>query len=149
MSESCSTCYSCIGIGADQEFVDKVSSTFGGLPSPHGTFVASLESNCLNFQDTTTHDVRTSISVSKSFSERVKFMGWSKLRSNITGGDNKTGPGRFLLADDKTVEIYDALDDTWNATVTQGHGAIKAVEFGKGVDEIVITSDFQVSYEFS
>jgi len=72
-------------------------------------------------------------------------MGWSSLRSNTTEVNDGDVPQRFFLADEKTVEIYDSLDNTWSATVNQGHGAIKAVEFGKDINEIVVTSDFQVS----
>jgi hypothetical protein len=51
---------------------------------------------------------------------------------------------RVLLADDETILVFDANDEKWTATISQGFGGIRNVEFGRNADEVVVFSDFQV-----
>ena len=77
-------------------------------------------------------------------------MGWNgikpgKRRSGIDKTEEEGGGQlRILVADEDTIQIFDMKDDKWTATINQGLGGIKNVEFGRNQDEIIVFSDYQV-----
>lgn len=74
---------------------------------------------------------------------------WNGFRCKRRSGiDNSEEEGRhtqrILLADDETIQVFDVNDEKWTATISQGFGGIKNVEFGRNADEVIVFSDFQV-----
>jgi hypothetical protein len=69
-----------------------------------------------------------------------------KRRSGIDNAEEEgTAMQRVLLADEETIQVFDVRDDKWTATISQGFGGIKNVEFGRNEDEVIVFSEFQVS----
>ena len=55
---------------------------------------------------------------------------------------------RILVADEETIQVYDLKDEKWTATINQGFGGIRNVNFGRNQDEVIVFSDYQVAYTF-
>ena len=53
---------------------------------------------------------------------------------------------RILVADEETIQVYDLKDELWNATINQGFGGIRNVDFGRNQDEVIVFSDYQVVF---
>lgn len=134
-------------------------------PSPNGTLIASIVSPKLVIRSATTLQVQRVVNLNPRFAKEIKFMKWSpippsdgygstawngfpvmlKRRSGIDNSEEEgTTNHRILLADEDTIQVFDAKDEKWTATISQGFGGIKNVEFGRNEDEVVVFSDFQV-----
>ena len=127
------------------------SAIYSALPSADGNVIASLELNSLTFLDTSLLTVQRVVKLAKDFSERIQFMKWysdDDFSSTSSDHDEHNSivnkPMRLLLADEKIVQIFDSADERWTATINQGFGGIKAIEFGRNCDEILVFSDFLV-----
>lgn len=51
---------------------------------------------------------------------------------------------RLLVADSEQIQVYDMKDDKWTATINQGFGGIKNVDFGRNQDEVIVFSDYEL-----
>jgi len=134
----------------------------GSVPSPNGTLIASIVPPKLVVRSASTLHVQRVINLNPRFASNVNFMKWSPVPSNDTisapwngfwckrrsGIDNSEEEGtitqRVLLADEETIQVFDVKDEKWTATISQGFGGIKNVEFGRNADEVVVFSEFQV-----
>lgn len=134
----------------------------GSVPSPNGTLIASIVPPKLVVRSASTLHVQRVINLNPRFAANVKFMKWSPVPSNDvisaawngfwckrrSGIDNSEEEGtitqRVLLADSDIIQVFDVKDEKWTATISQGFGGIKNVEFGRNADEVVVFSEFQV-----
>lgn len=138
-------------------------ATNGSVPSPNGAFIASIVPPKLVVRSASTLHVQRIINLNPRFASRVNFVRWSPvhLSENIcspawnglwhkrrSGIDNSEEEGivtqRVLLADDETIQVFDVKDEKWTATIGQGFGGIKNVEFGRNADEVIVFSEFQL-----
>lgn len=72
-------------------------------------------------------------------------LGLGKRRSGIDKTEEEGGaPLRILIADEETIQVYDMKDDKWTATINQGFGGIRNVDFGRNQDEVIVFADYQV-----
>jgi len=140
----------------------------GSLPSPNGTVIASLSGSRLFLRSTNTGTLQPKrvINLNPEFASRISFMRWSpKLKNDyvgwngLTSGKKRSGidkteeegsgaPMRILVADEETIQVYDLKDEKWTATINQGFGGIRNVNFGRNQDEVIVFSDYQVAYTF-
>lgn len=111
------------------------------------------------------HSLQTKrvINLNPDFSQRICFIKWSpqvknevcvgwnglasgKRRSGIDKTEEEGGaPLRLLVADEETIQVYDMKDDKWTATINQGIGGIRNVDFGRNQDEVIVFADYQVA----
>ncbi|KAF8539602.1 hypothetical protein BDD12DRAFT_881985 [Trichophaea hybrida] len=145
------------------EFSSVFRAANSSVPSPNGTFIASIVPPKLVIRSASSLLVQRVINLNPRFASNIKFMKWSpKPQNDINGSpswngfwckrrsgiDNSEEEGivtrRVLLADDETILVFDVKDEKWTATISQGFGGIKNVEFGRNADEIVVFSDFQL-----
>ena len=134
----------------------------GSLPSPNGTYIAALTGSRLTLRDAHTLHTRRVINLNPDFAQRIAFIRWSpqvknevcvgwnglgsgKRRSGIDKTEEEGGaPLRILIADEETIQVYDMKDDKWTATINQGFGGIRNVDFGRNQDEVIVFADYQV-----
>jgi len=106
--------------------------------------------------------IKRIINLNPEFAQHISFMKWSpqvknelcvgwnglasgKRRSGIDKTEEEGGaPLRLLVADEETIQVYDMKDDKWTATINQGFGGIRNVDFGRNQDEVIVFSDYQV-----
>ncbi|KAI5856912.1 hypothetical protein BZA05DRAFT_161638 [Tricharina praecox] len=144
------------------EFSSVFRAANGSVPSPNGTLIASIVPPKLVVRSASTLHVQRVINLNPRFAANVKFMKWSPVPSNDvisaawngfwckrrSGIDNSEEEGtitqRVLLADSDIIQVFDVKDEKWTATISQGFGGIKNVEFGRNADEVVVFSEFQL-----
>jgi len=135
-------------------------------PSPNGSLIASIVHPRLVLRSTSTLQVKRIIPLDPDFASRISFVKWSpylnnsftspawhgipvigKRRSGIDKSEEEGGGRqRVLLADDQSIQVYDVEDEKWTATIKQGFGGIRHVQFGRNADEVVVFSEFQVGF---
>ncbi|KAK6505975.1 hypothetical protein TWF506_010902 [Arthrobotrys conoides] len=129
----------------------KSSFTQGAYPSPDGTLVASIQGSRLVLQDAYTAEIKRATQLSDELSTTINFLKWSSppLSLPVAEGDEEKSnvqpsafPSRILVADDQVVEIFDAHNEDWKATLNPGFGGIKYVDFAANSDEILVLSEF-------
>ncbi|KAL7266450.1 hypothetical protein RUND412_011003 [Rhizina undulata] len=147
------------------EFSTTFRASGGSFPSPNGSLIASIVSSKLVLRSAATLQTKRVINLNPDFASRIAFMRWSprmknesycspawhglpiigKRRSGIDKSEEEGGaPLRILLADEETVQVFDVEDEKWMATINQGFGGIRNVEFGRNADEVIVFSDFQL-----
>ncbi|KAF3309700.1 hypothetical protein TWF173_010680 [Orbilia oligospora] len=130
----------------------KSSFTQGSYPSPDGTLIASIQGSCLVLQDASTGEVKRTTQLSNEVST-INFLKWSSPPLSlpvVEGDENKSNvlpstspsPSRILVADDQVIEVFDAHDEDWKATLNPGFGGIKYVDFAADADEVLVLSEF-------
>ncbi|KAK6332140.1 hypothetical protein TWF718_002674 [Orbilia javanica] len=129
----------------------KSSFTQGAYPSPDGTLVASIQESRLILQDASTGETKRTTQLSSELSTTINFLKWSSppLSPPVVEGDEEsigvqisTSPSRILVADDQIIEIFDADNEDWKATLSPGFGGIKYVDFAANSDEVLVLSEF-------
>ncbi|KAF8419321.1 hypothetical protein EV426DRAFT_291421 [Tirmania nivea] len=144
------------------DFSSLYRSTNGSLPSPNGTFLSNLTGSRLMIRDAHSLQIKRIINLNPDFAQRISFMKWSpqvmnelcvgwnglslgKRRSGIDKTEEEGGaPLRLLVADEETIQVYDMKDDKWTATINQGFGGIRNVDFGRNQDEVIVFADYQL-----
>ncbi|EPS43249.1 hypothetical protein H072_2774 [Dactylellina haptotyla CBS 200.50] len=128
--------------------VFKSSFSQGALPSPDGSLVASIQGSRLVLQDATTYEIKRTTQLPSELAGNVCFLKWSPSRARSLGREgneesiNAPPPLRLLVADDQSIEIYDANDSDWKAVLDPGFGGMKFVDFGCNADEVLVLSEF-------
>ncbi|KAK6524996.1 hypothetical protein TWF281_011886 [Arthrobotrys megalospora] len=131
--------------------VFKSSFTQGSYPSPDGSLIASIQGSRLVLQDASTGETKRTTQLANELSTAINFLKWSSppLSPPIIEGEEEniniqtsTSPLRILVADDQVIEIFDAHNDDWKATLNPGFGGIKYVDFAANSDEVLVLSEF-------
>ncbi|KAK6497411.1 hypothetical protein TWF481_011820 [Arthrobotrys musiformis] len=135
--------------------VFKSSFTQGAYPSPDGSLVASIQGSRLVLQDASTGEIKRTTQLSSELSTTINFLKWSSppIPLPVAEGDEESNvpillqsptssPSRILVADDQVIEIFDAHNEDWKATLNPGFGGIKYVSFGANPDEVLVLSEF-------
>lgn len=108
------------------------------------------------------------IAFNQDFASKIQFIKWSpkvndgcadflwdkaglhnKRRSGIDKTEEEGGhTPKILVADDEVIHVYDIRDEKWSATIHQGFGGIRNVEWGRNADEVLVFSEFQARSRF-
>ncbi|KAF3913105.1 hypothetical protein AA313_de0201405 [Arthrobotrys entomopaga] len=130
--------------------VFKSSFSQGAYPSPNGSLVASVQGSRLVLQDASTYKIKRTIQLSADLASNASFLKWSPTRTIISGQEEEQivaeAPLRILVADDQKIEVYDAEDANWKATLDPGFGGMKYIDFGGNADEVLVLSEFGLTY---
>ncbi|KAK6539902.1 hypothetical protein TWF694_008737 [Orbilia ellipsospora] len=132
----------------DEEAAPIFKSSFsqGAFPSPDGSLVASVQGSRLVLQDASTYEIKRTIQLSADLASNVSFLKWPPPRITSSSEEDEQNlveqPLRVLVADDQTIEVYDAGDTNWKAVLDPGFGGMKYVGFGGNADEVLVLSEF-------
>ncbi|KAI9701158.1 MAG: hypothetical protein M1836_001827 [Candelina mexicana] len=145
------------------------------VPSPNGALVFSLSASRFDIRSVSKLDIVRTIPLDAQFPSRVSLIRWSPTRHGVAregapgpslNGTNQSDQkdpqesgsledshvspdshSRILLADDRTVRIWDVFDEQWSATIDGaggGVGKVVNVEFSHDGDEVLVFSEFGV-----
>ncbi|RVD87520.1 uncharacterized protein DFL_001750 [Arthrobotrys flagrans] len=107
----------------------KSSFTQGSYPSPDGSLIASIQESRLVLQDSA-GEIKRTTQLSSELSTTINFLKWSSPPPSppVVEGDGEdfnvhapiTSHSRILVADDQVIEIFDAHNEDWKATLNPG-----------------------------
>lgn len=125
-----------------------MKATVCAAASRYSSLIALINNSRILISSSVDNSILHSIQLDSAFASRCKFLEWFPNRNSLkVSNDSNPSTLRLLVADDDRIQVYDAADAQWSASISgasKNAGKIVNVEFGNTPDEVLVFSDFGV-----